>query len=480
MTEITLFLFRNDLRLQDNAGLAAALAGDQPVLPLFVFDDKRDWSPGSASRWWLHHSLAALTADIEKLGGSLCLRRGDTLAQIEDILSNLQVNKIVFSRSYEPGQCAIEEAVYEQWHEQIEVKRYGGHLLFEPEQILTGQGQPYKVFTPFWKACLAQPEPCLPEPLPLKKADFYKGSVASDKLDDWALLPTSPDWANGLRETWQPGEAGAAKTLDNFLQTALANYDSDRDRPDRVGTSMLSPHLHFGEIAAARLWQTIKQHTAGDNKLRAQGMSFLRELGWRDFSNHLLFNWPHLPEQAFRSEFSRFPWKKDKRALARWQKGLTGYPIVDAGMRQLWHTGWMHNRVRMIVGSFLVKHLLIHWREGEDWFWDTLVDADLANNAAGWQWVAGSGADAAPYFRVFNPILQGKKFDPEGDYVRCWVPELATLDKKYIHEPWEADNDILAQASITLGQDYPSPIIEHSEGRKRALAAFQTFRQKEK
>ncbi len=457
--------------------LSAAVSGGSKVLPLYIFnEDDKQWGMGSASRWWLHHSLTALSHDIESLGGRLYLRRGNTLQILEQLLEQVEVKQLYFSRTYEPRQRKIEDAIYERWHKQLEVKRYGGYLLFEPEQVLTGQGQPYKVFTPFWKACLTKQAPHPGKQKSFKKADFYNHDIETDALDDWQLLPVQPDWSAGLRENWQPGERGAETALQVFIQSALAHYEEDRNRPDRSGTSRLSPHLHFGEIAPVRVWHEIQLAIAGDEQMAEQGLSYLRELGWRDFSNHLLFNWPDLPDNPFRPEYSSFPWQQDKPALRAWQRGQTGYPIVDAGMRQLWHSGWMHNRVRMIVGSFLVKHLLLHWREGELWFWDTLVDADLANNAAGWQWVAGSGADAAPYFRVFNPILQGKKFDPEGDYVRQWVPELTRLSSRYIHEPWQADTSTLAAAGIELGKNYPQPLIEHGAGRQRALDAFAAFK----
>lgn len=474
MSDITLYLFRNDLRLRDNPAWAAAAKG-QSVLPLYILDGETDWTPGSATRWWLHHSLAALAADIKAAGGKLYLRRGNSEKVLASVLEKTKISRIIFSRGYEPRQRQVEQTIYDRWHDHYDIKRYGSYLMYEPEQVLNGQGLPYKVFTPFWKACLSRPDPTLPKSATAANADFYKPRIESDNLEDWHLLPQRPDWAGGLRDNWQPGESGARQQLKTFLKTALDNYESGRDRPDYEGTSRLSPHLHFGEISPARVWHEVKKSADGDKQLHQQGMSYLRELGWREFSNHLLYNWPELPRQPFRPEFTNFPWQADNKALRAWQRGQTGYPIVDAGMRQLWHSGWMHNRVRMIVGSLLVKHLLIHWHHGEDWFWDTLVDADLANNSASWQWVAGSGADAAPYFRVFNPILQGKKFDPDGDYVKRWVPELKQLDKKHIHTPWEADAETLAAAGIQLDKDYPRPIIDHAEGRKRALQAFESF-----
>jgi deoxyribodipyrimidine photo-lyase len=474
MSNTSLFLFRNDLRLQDNQALTAALNSGQAVILLYIFDEssKEKRTIGSASQWWLHLSLISLSNNIKKLGGKLILRKGQTIEILDDIINQADVNKLYFSRTYEPELRKIEESIYSKWHEQIQIKRYGGYLLFEPEQIRTGSDGPYKVFTPFWKACLKQHEPLLSEDKQKKKINFSSIKINSDQLDDWNLLPTKPDWANGLRENWQPGEDSANKALNEFIATALENYEEDRNRPDRSGTSHLSPYLHFGEISPVRIWHEVKQHLKKNSHDTQNGMSYLRELGWRDFSAHLLYHWPDLPEKPFRDEYKAFPWKKNKKALTAWQNGLTGFPIIDAGMRELWHCGWMHNRVRMIVASFLVKHLLIHWREGEAWFWDTLVDADLANNAASWQWVAGSGADAAPYFRIFNPILQGKKFDPNGDYVRRWIPELKQVSTKYIHEPWLAPKDMLNQNE----PQYPEPIIEHSEGRKRALEAYSLFK----
>ena len=481
MPATTLFLFRNDLRLNDNMALAAACKTGQPLILLYILDESllatTQWGLGSASRWWLHYSLQSLSSDIQQQGGKLVLRKGNTLNIIDELIEQNNVNKLYFSRAYEPSQRKIEEGIYANWHQCIEVKRYAAYLLFEPEQIKTGSGLPYKVFTPFWKACLNQLEPSLADQKDKPVFQSYRADLHSDAIEDWALLPSKPDWAGGLRDHWQPGEAGARNTLDSFLAAAIEEYDETRNRPDRIGTSRLSPHLHFGEIAPTRIWRQVKKSIKNkNNDVSKNGMAFLRELGWRDFSTHLLFHWPGLPDVSFRPEFEQFPWQSDEKLLKAWQTGHTGYPIVDAGMRELWHCGWMHNRVRMVVASFLVKHLLIHWREGENWFWDTLVDADLANNAASWQWVAGSGADAAPYFRIFNPILQGKKFDPNGDYVRRWVPELIKMPTQYIHEPWQAPEAALNDAGVMLGKSYPKPLVEHGFARDRALEAYKTIK----
>jgi deoxyribodipyrimidine photo-lyase len=341
--------------------------------------------------------------------------------------------------------------------------------LFNPDSVRTRTGGPYGVYTPFANACLALGGPKQPAEAPetIRAASLPD----SDALETWGLLPAKPDWAAGLRETWTPGEHGAMQRAEDFLQHSLARYDTLRDRPGEDGTSMLSPHLHFGEISAAQLWHLAHRHPNGKGR-----ETFIRELLWREFCANLLWHHPALPDSPLKPEFTAMPWRNDKPALKAWQKGQTGVPIVDAGMRQLWQIGWMHNRVRMIVASFLIKHLMIPWQDGEAWFWDTLVDADLASNAGNWQWVAGCGADAAPYFRIFNPVLQGRKFDPDGDYVRRFVPELAALDARHIHAPGEAPAEALSRAGIALGETYPYPIVDLAEGRARALDAYNRIR----
>jgi deoxyribodipyrimidine photo-lyase len=455
--------FRQDLRLADNAALTAATAAG-PVICLYVLDDETPgrWRWGGASRWWLHHSLASLNSAVP-----LVLRSGAADRVIADVLSETKAKALYFTRDYAPWSAALENRVRAVCDRaSAECHRYGGFLLHEPEAIRTGAGQPYKVFTPFAQACLAAhtARPVRPKP---KGLTAWDGTVPSDELESWNLLPQKPNWASGFGAVWRPGEAGALARLKHFIGDALAHYADERDRPDRSASSRLSPHLHWGEISPLQCWQAVRSAMERDpGRFDRAGEKFLKELLWREFSYHLLHHWPDLPETPFRREFAEFPWRSDKQALRAWQQGRTGYPIVDAGMRELWTTGFMHNRVRMIVASFLIKDLLIPWQEGEAWFWDTLVDADIANNAASWQWVAGSGADAAPYFRIFNPVLQAEKFDPDGDYVRQWVPELAHLPADKIHRPWDTADQ----------GGYPARIVDHDMARKRALAALKSVK----
>jgi len=465
---INIFWFRNDLRLADNPGLAAALAAGKTAL-VYVLDDAAlgDGAIGGAARWWLHHSLQSLSQDIAGRGGKLLLRRGDPRQIIPELCAELNAAALHAGRSFEPSGRAQDRAIAASLQAQgIAFHRHLASHLFAPERITTKTGGVYGVYTPFSRACLEQPPPADPIAAPARLAPVK--AAKTDRLEDWQLLPASPDWAGGLREAWVPGEAGAAKRLQAFLDRALADYKTARDIPSVDGTSSLSPHLHFGEIAPAKIW-----HAAAAAKKPGAGLeTFLKELLWREFSNYLLWHHPKMPVQPLRPEFAKFPWAQDKKSLQAWQRGQTGIPIVDAGMRQLWQTGWMHNRIRMVCASFLIKHLLIPWQQGQAWFWDTLVDADLASNSSNWQWVAGCGADAAPYFRIFNPVLQGRKFDPDGAYVRAFVPELEKLPAQVIHAPWEADPAILAAANVTLGKNYPHPIIGLAQGRDRALAAY--------
>jgi len=455
--------FRQDLRLTDNPALSAAVASGA-VLPVYLLDDSLDWPAGGAGRWWLHHSLASLARDLRRLGAPLVLRRGPAAPLLAELAARSGATRIVWNRVYEPAAVARDTAIKAGLKAQgLAADSFNAACLVEPWAL----GRSYKVFTPFWRALQGLGDPPMPEPAPTRLTPV-SSDIASDDLDAWKLRPAAPDWAAGLRADWAPGEAGAAARLDDFLPHALA-YKSERDRPDHDGTSRLSPHLHFGEIGPRQVWHAIRAAAP-------EAESYLRELAWREFSIHLLHHVSTLPEQPLREAFVSFPWRSDVAQLRAWQRGRTGYPIVDAGMRQLWRSGWMHNRVRMVAASFLIKHLLLPWQLGEAWFWDTLVDADLASNAASWQWVAGCGADAAPYFRIFNPELQGRKFDPDGAYVRRWVPELSALPGRYIHAPWTAPSSVMAEAGLVLGRHYPKPIVDHSAARARALAAFQTLK----
>jgi deoxyribodipyrimidine photo-lyase len=469
--------FRQDLRLRDNPALNAAIATGRPVLPVYILDDETPgrWKLGSASRWWLHHSLMSLDADLRRLGASLVLRRGRADAVIAGLVRETGAASVHWNRCYEPSAIARATAIKKTLTESgVTAESHNAALLAEPWTVRTKQNEPFKVFTPFWNAIRKRG----PERPTLAPENLRGATANSDQLADWKLLPQNPDWAAGLREAWRPGEQGAGKLIGLFAMNGLKTYDTDRDRPDLAPTSRLSPHLHWGEISPRQVWHGI---AAGAQSL---GLSihdgpvgaYLRELAWREFTYHLLYHWPALPEQPWREAFARFPWRENEAGLRAWRRGATGYPIVDAGMRELWRTGWMHNRVRMIAASVLIKDLLIPWQRGEEWFWDTLVDADLAQNAANWQWVAGSGADAAPYFRIFNPVLQGEKFDPQGGYVRCWVPELAQLPSEFIHKPWLAPTDTLRAAGIELGRTYPAPIVDHGAARERALAAFKSLK----
>jgi deoxyribodipyrimidine photo-lyase len=478
MPATAILWFRNDLRLTDNAALHAAAAANGPIIPLYILDDDAPgrWRPGGASRWWLHGSLAALAESLSAVKSRLILARGPTREILPRFAAETGATAIYCSRAYEPWAIALEADLKAELERTgIALKRHRGALLFEPEALRTRQGAPFQIYTPFARTAFASGDvgAVLPSPRTLRAPERWP---ASDELADWHLIPKHPDWASGLTAAWSPGEKAAQARLDAFLENDVARYHEHRNRPDLSATSRLSPHLHHGEISPRLCWQRARAVGAAAPAC-ANGIElFLKELLWREFSYHLLVQYPLLPETPCREPFARFPWKRDPELLACWQRGRTGYPIVDAGMRELWATGWMHNRVRMIAGSFLVKHLLQPWQVGEAWFWDTLVDADLASNAASWQWVAGSGADAAPYFRIFNPVKQAETFDPSGNYVRRWCPELANMPAPEIHAPWNAPSEMLAAAGVELGRTYPHPIVDHATARARALAAFESLK----
>jgi deoxyribodipyrimidine photo-lyase len=465
----TIVWFRRDLRLADQAALAAAVASKAPVIPVFILDDVASgaWKAGGASRWWLHHSLESLAAGLGRLSSGLVLRRGDSAATILALAKEVGATAIHTGILPEPWEKAADDAIAAALEGSgCALHRHPTVLMHDPDAVTTQAGKPYGVFTPFANAFgrAVDPAPPLQSPKRLPRAAL----PASEALADWRLLPTI-GWDSGIAAHWRPGEAGAAQVLDRFVTEAAEAYDIGRNAVAEEGSSSLSPHLHWGEISPWQVWAAVEAAKRG-----AGVTAFRRELVWREFTSHVLWHHPSLPEEALRPEFRRFPWRRDAAGLRAWQKGETGVPIVDAGMRQLWSIGWMHNRVRMIAASFLVKHLLISWQEGEAWFWDTLVDADLPNNSVNWQWVAGCGADPSPFFRIFNPVLQGKKFDPDGDYVRRWVPELAKLDTAFIHEPWAAPPLTLRAAGITIGRTYPAPLVDLAEGRSRALSVLRS------
>lgn len=450
--------FRQDLRVKDHPALAAASGSGAPVMPLYIWapDEEEGWAPGAAGLWWLHHAMKDLDAELHRYGSRLITRSGDTLAILREMVEKMRVDRVMWNRRYEPAAMARDEYIFEQLTANgIRCEVFNGSLLFDPTLIRTRSGGSFTVFTPFWNACLDRKESVAPVAA-FKKLTKPKHWPKSVKVDELKLLPERR-WADGIAASWQPTERAALSRLKRFLPK-LQHYPEERDRPDLLGTSRLSPYLHWGQISPRQIWHTVnayaeRSHQAG---VIAGASAFLRQLGWREFAYHILTHFSHTPRQPLRNRGPRIPWTHDPALLRAWQRGTTGYPLVDAGMRELWQTGWMHNRVRMVVASFLVKHLMIDWQTGAQWFWDTLVDADLANNTLGWQWAAGCGADAVPYFRVFNPWLQQRKFDPQGGYVGRFVPE---------------------HASSNRGQGtYPPPIVDHVAARRRFLSSVRRSR----
>lgn len=475
--------FRSDLRLTDNTALHALekeLGDKADCIGVFVMSDPDEgkWAMGAASKWWLHHSLTSLQSDLREIEVPLVILHGVASKELARFAKSFKADYLFYNHRHEPWASKQEIAV-EQELEKIGVECFSFHdgLLIEPANLLNKTGGPYKVFTPFWNACLAHferqgvplPKPKFGKIVKGTKFDTIDYSIRdfNKNLDELHLIPRIR-WYEGMQEFWQPGEAGAQKRLSKFVNQSITKYDTGRDRPGDSDVSYISPHLHFGEISTRQIWHRAIEHDSKSTQI------YLREIGWRDFAHYLLHFFPQTTDEPLQTSFVSFPWRTDNGSLAKWQQGMTGFPIVDAGMRQLWHLGWMHNRVRMIVASFLAKDLLLPWQTGADWFWDTLVDADLANNTLGWQWTAGCGADAAPFFRIFNPVLQGEKFDPEGTYIKEWVPELSKLNKKWIHKPHEAPPLELQMAEVILGETYPKPIVDHSAARQRALQALKS------
>ena len=483
-----LYWFRQDLRLTDHPVLD--ILRDNPaqkIIPLYILDDTGEETRalGGASRFWLHHSLSSLNAS---LGNTLILRKsnGSTLGTLRALIKETGACAMHWSRLYDAQSIRRDAHIKTTLtQEGIPTHSHNASLLFEPWTITTKTGKnPFRVFTPFWKACLAS-DTTPPKPQRWEynaKTVFTRGKARSESLDAWHLLPTNPDWTRGMRAQWGEtgmGEEAAQTRLGRFIETHLNGYSRARDIPACAGTSFLAPHLHFGELSLRQIWHAVKGAEAIGLAPTDDCTLFLTEIGWREFGHHLLYHNPTLPTAPLDPRFAKMPWIDNANDLAAWQRGQTGFPIVDAGMRELWQTGWMHNRVRMIVGSFLVKDLLIPWQKGEEWFWDTLLDADAASNAMNWQWIAGCGADAAPWFRIFNPTLQGEKFDPDGSYIRRFVPELAKLPAKWIHRPWQTPEPELRSAGITLGTTYPHPMIDHAFARKRALDALKATSREE-
>lgn len=469
-----IFWFRQDLRLSDNPALTKACNAHDDVIYLYILDENAQRPLGGAQRWWLHHSLTSLAESLKKKSAVLTLCSG----KADDVLAKLanqhKVEAVYWNRVFTPYQQHCDDKIQQKLERNgIEVTIYHDHLLLDPDDVKNKSGGYFKVYTPFSKNMKKMVTEV--EVLNAPRKCPQKSHVKMDNLSDWQLLPTKPDWSEGFSH-WTVGEAAAKRKLLAFTKEPIKHYADERDRPDWQSTSQLSPHIHFGEISIRQAWEVVKNTEAQQPGYQKGIDVFTNQLLWREFSYYLLHYFPDLQTKNYRSDFDKFRWCKSKKLLRAWQKGQTGYPMVDAGMRQLWQTGFMHNRLRMITASFLTKHCLIHWTEGEKWFWDTLVDADTANNSAGWQWVAGCGADAAPYFRIFNPIIQGSKFDPNGDYIRQWCPELAKLPNKYLFFPADAPESVLKEAGVTIGKEYPAPVVNHADARAEAMLRYRALK----
>jgi len=477
-----IFWFRQDLRLSDNPALHAAIKSGNAIIPFYCYNDVESgqWAPGAASRWWLHHSLSSLANDIKQCGSRLVIRKGDSVKCLTTLIKQTRADTIFINRLYEPDHIARDNQVSQELNKLgVNLQSFHGNLLYSPDAIRNQSGQPYRVFTPFYRYTLKLGFDSRVTARP-KKLPAVPNHLKSDSIASLKLLPKIK-WYTSFEKYWLPGESGGLQNLKRFCKSGLSNYKVARDVPSMDGTTELSPHLHFGELSSRQIISQLNR-TVENSSERSSGNardSVVRELVWREFANHILVHFPFTTDQPFQEQFARFPWKQsDRQFMTAWQSGNTGIPIIDAGMRQLWHTGWMHNRVRMVVASLLTKNANLHWLNGAKWFWDTLVDADLASNSMNWQWVAGCGVDAAPYFRIFNPVTQGKKFDPQGEYVRRWIPELKNFPLRYLHEPWNSPLKLQQEADIIIGRNYPRPIIDLSSTRKQILASYNRHRKK--
>lgn len=468
--------FRQDLRVNDNPALNAAIENSREVIAVYILDEqsKNYRKLGGASKVWLHYALDDLKKNLkEKYNINLVFKIGKSVYVLEKLFTESKAEKLFFNHCYEPYVAANDAII----NKKFNTESFNGSLLVEPHEVKNGSGEYFKVYTAFYKKCLSSHKPRAPLKAPKQQDKGSKLKIESLKLDDLKLLPTKPDWAAKFKKYWVISEEAAQKKLDYFFENGLKNYPDDRNFADNEnGTSKLSPYLHFGQISPHQILSATEFYSHIKDSTAKGAEKYINEIYWREFSYSLLGNFNGLPEQNFRPEFDNFPWENNSELLHKWKWGKTGFPIVDAGMRELYETGYMHNRVRMIVGSFLTKNLLTHWKEGEEWFWDNLFDADLANNSASWQWVAGSGADAAPYFRIFNPVMQGKKFDPSGNYTKKWCPELKNMHINFLHNPWEASDIELRAAGVELGKNYPKPILMHDKARNRALEAYKKIK----
>jgi len=464
--------FRRDLRLHDNPALIHAAATHDSIIPIYIHApvEETPWSPGAASRWWLHHSLAALDESLRQQGSRLVIRQSGSLDELRALLQETGATAVYWNRLYEPAGITRDKTIKAALRENgVQAESFNAALLFEPWSILKENGEPFQVFTRFWQACIRSisPPPSLPIPADCNAPSVWPESLPLEALK---LLPRIP-WDQGMASVWEPGEEAALNRLAQFCATILEGYHQTRDYPGVDGVSRLSPHLHFGEVSPRQIWAAVGNHLQDDPLQQKASATYLRELGWREFAHYVLYHWPHTTDHPLQERFNGYPWRQDYAELLRaWQQGRTGIPLVDAGMRELWQTGWMHNRVRMVVASFLTKNCRIPWQEGARWFWDTLVDADLANNTLGWQWTAGCGTDAAPYFRIFNPVRQGEKFDPEGVYTHRWLPELAALPNPWLHQPWAMP---VAERSALA---YPLPLVNLDTSRTEALQGYQQIK----